>query len=74
MKEIKIDGLTPEQCDMLDIMWSLDGIDEVTEWLETLSDDDLRMALTLKEMLLAHCFDEFDDTKFANEYLQKFRL
>lgn len=74
MKEIRIDGLTPEQCDMLDIMWELRSSDDLTDWLDSLSDEELQQAMILKEMLIAHCIDELDDITIANGYLKKFRL
>lgn len=74
MKEIRIEGLTPEQCDMLDIMWDIGSTEDFIEWMDTLSDEEVRMAITLKEVLLAHCFDEINETNIARDYLNKFRL
>lgn len=74
MKEIKIEGLTTEQYDMLEIMWSIDSPQEMSDWMDLLDDDEIKMVMTLKDVLLAHCLDEVDDTKLANDYLKKFRL
>lgn len=74
MKEIRIDGLNKKQCEMLDVMWGIDSSDDLTEWLESLPNEDLKMAMMLKEILLAHIFDEVSDTAIAKEYLKKFRL
>lgn len=74
MKEIKIEGLTPEQCEMLDMMWSFESIEELKEWMDTLNEEEIIMVLTLKEMLLAHCFDEVTETNIAKDYLKQFRL
>ena len=74
MKEIKIEGLTTEQCDMLDIMWDLRSSDDLGDWLDSLSDEELKQAMTLKELLIAHCIDEIDEIDVAKSYLKKFRL
>ena len=34
-KDIKLTGLTYEQVEMLDIMWSLDTVDEFFDWYDT---------------------------------------
>ena len=74
MKEIRIEGLSPEQCDMLDIMWDIGSSDELIEWMDTLTDDEVRMVIVLKELLLAHCIDEVTETNIAKDYLKRFRL
>ncbi len=74
MKEIKIDGLTKEHCKMLDTMWSLESADDFNEWAESLSAKELKMASTLKELLLAHVIDEVADINIAKDYLKKYRL
>ncbi len=73
-KEIKIEGLTTEQYDMLEIMWSIDSPQEMTEWMDTLDTDEIRMVMTLKDVLLAHCLDAVDETTIAKNYLKKFQL
>lgn len=74
MKEIRIDGLTEEHCEMLDIMWGLDSIEDFTEWMGSLSNKELTMALSLQELLVYHTLDEVNDTSIAKQYLKKFKL
>jgi hypothetical protein len=74
MKDIKIDGLNLEQMLMLEIMWTIDTVEEFNEWIETLDRDQVRMALTLKEVLVAHVLDDIDTYDTAKKYLDKFRL
>lgn len=74
MNGIKIFGLTKKECEMLDTMWALRTSDDLTEWLDSLSDNDLKVAMSLKELLIAHCFDEVNNIEIAKEYLKKFRL
>lgn len=73
-KEIKIEGLTTEQCDMLEIMWSINSAEEMAEWMDLLDSDEIKMVMTLKDVLLAHCLDEVEDTELATNYLKKFQL
>jgi len=77
MKEIKIHGLTQEHVDMLDMMWSLADTNEFTEWMDSLDNEGLQMAMTLKELLLLELIDEESKTITINKvkkYLTKFRL
>ena len=53
-----IDGLTTEQCKMLDMFWHLDTTDEVIEWLATLSESEYKMAMTLHQMLTHEIHEE----------------
>ena len=74
MKDIKIDGLNLEQTLMLEIMWTIDTVEEFNEWILSLDRDQVRMALTLKEVLVAHVLDDVTDYNDAKKYLDKFRL
>ena len=47
-----IDGLTEEQCKMLDIMWNLDTSQELTTWFRSLPADKYQIALTLFEIMI----------------------
>ncbi len=49
---MRIDGLTEEQCLMLDKLWSLDTADELFAYFETLGNDEFQMALVLQDMLM----------------------
>ena len=60
---IEINGLTKKQVAMLDILWSLQGQDEIVVWISTLSDEDQTMALALLKLLHAEMIDQYiDDT------------
>lgn len=74
MKEFKIAGLSTKQVELLDIMWNLESSNELTEWMDTLSVQEIKQVLVLKEILLAHCLDEINETQLANDYLKRFRL
>jgi hypothetical protein len=55
---MRIEGLTQEQCDMLDTMWTLDTAEEIYEYFKTLSHEQYLMAITLQEMLIQECEEE----------------
>lgn len=74
MKEIKIDGLTPEHAAMLEVMWTIDTTEDFNEWVLTLSKEEVKMALVLKELLIAHVLDDVNEHNLAKAYLRKFRV
>ena len=74
MKDIKIDGLTAEHAAMLAVMWTIDTTEDFDEWVQTLSKEEVKMALTLKELLIAHVLDDVSDHNLAKAYLRKFRI
>jgi len=55
---MRIEGLTQEQCNMLDTMWALDTAEEIYEYFQTLSHEQYLMAITLREMLIQECEEE----------------
>ncbi len=55
---MRIDGLTQEQCDMLDKMWTLDTSEELYNYFQTLTPEKYQIALTLQEMLIQECEEE----------------
>ena len=70
---INIDGLTTTQRNMLHVMWGLETTEDLNKWMRTLTKEEFNMAIVLKELLLAACFDNIQDTDIAHEYLLKFR-
>jgi hypothetical protein len=55
---ININGLTQEQVDMLDVIWSFKTHDEYDNWLTCLDDYELNMARGLMELLTLAILDE----------------
>ena len=47
---IEVHGLTVEQSKMMDKLWSLETVEKIYEFLDTLSDDEALEALTLVEL------------------------
>ena len=72
---IKIDNLTQEQCDMLDIIWNCVTQDEFLSWYENLDDQDQTQADTLMRLLAYETIElTINNYKLANTYLKQFRL
>jgi len=65
-----IDGLTEEQCKILDKMWSLDTSKELYDWFESLSGRKLETALVLYDMMMQELYEEeVKDGKLAKNML-----
>ena len=77
-RDIKLSGLTYEQVEMLDIMWSLDTVDEFFNWYETLDKDDQNTVDTLQRLIILEVADaEWENTKRfpqAKAVLKQFML
>jgi hypothetical protein len=77
-KDIKLNGLTYEQVEMLDIMWSLDTVDEFFDWYETLTKEEQNICDTLQRLIILEMADlEWEHTKkfpLAKQVLKKFML
>lgn len=65
---INITGLTQEQVDMLDIIWSFDTKEEYNEWFETLDGDEYLMCRGLMELLTLAILDEALESKKTDPY------
>lgn len=73
---MKIENLTQDQVDMLDIMWSLGSTEEYTKWFDSLSEHDQEQAFTLQKMIVLESIDEevVNDFTLANKIIRKFML
>lgn len=78
-KEIRIEGLTSYQVEMLNHMWSLDTEQEYFDWYNLLDDEDQSQADLLQRMILLASIDQMIPER-ARQYpdamnvLQKFML
>jgi hypothetical protein len=77
-RDIKLSGLTYEQVEMLDMMWSLDSVDEFFDWYETLDKDDQNTVDTLQRLIILEVADaQWENTKRfpqAKAVLKQFML
>jgi len=73
---IQIDNLTEEQVEMLDIMWSLDSMDDYFQWYESLDTYNQKQAELLQRMVILAELDSLitDNLQDAKEVLKKFAL
>lgn len=55
---MKIEGLTPEQRQLCDILWSLSSTDEYRELLSVLDDRQRQMAETLVQIMIHENIEE----------------
>jgi hypothetical protein len=54
---IELHGLTEHQVELLDIIWNIDSMPEVEEWVATLSDRDQMECHSLIELLAIEILD-----------------
>ena len=66
---IYIQGVSPEQKEMLDIMWSLESTDDYLDWYETLDTHDQQQADLLKMLLLYELSDQITNVDQAKEII-----
>lgn len=72
---IQLENLTPEQVEMLEIMWSLDTYEDYEQYLDTLDAADRRMAESLAQMIILSEMDNLiGDCKEAKDVLRNFAL
>lgn len=73
---IQIENLTQDQVDMLDIMWTLDTIEDYFEWYNTLNVNEQKQADTLQRMLVISEIDNLitEDLTEAKHFLKDFML
>lgn len=70
---IQLENLTPEQVEMLDIMWSLESYDEFQDYLNSLSKSDRQMAETLAKLVILSEMDNLvGECTEAKEVLKRF--
>ena len=63
---MRIEGLTWEQCELLDQMWEFDTIEQLKNFINVQTPDIQREIMTLREMLMISGIDEQIDD--MNEY------
>jgi len=66
---IYIQGVSPEQKEMLDIMWSLNSTDDYLDWYETLDTWDQQEADLLKLMLYYELSDQVKNVDQAKKII-----
>jgi hypothetical protein len=75
-REYNIYGLTHEEVQMLDMMWSIESVEDMEDWVASLNRDERLMVYRLRMLLLVEMidYDAVKDLSVAREYLKKFQL
>ena len=60
---ITITGLSKEACDLLDIMWSIETVEEYELWKNSLDLETMDAVCVLEEMVLLAELDEIEDSE-----------
>lgn len=73
--EFTIEGLSPKQMVLADIMWSLDGFDEVAAFIATLPKQDRKECHTIIELMkmaaVEQCYDGLGSMDEAQSLINK---
>ena len=75
-KDLIIHGLTSRQIEMLDIMWSMEELEDVEEWVSTLSEKEQKISEVLMQMVVLETYEsmlEQTSTKEANELINRIK-
>jgi hypothetical protein len=75
-REYNINGLTPEEVQMLDMMWSIESLEDMEDWIASLDREERLLVYRLRMLLLAEIIDQdnVQDLSMAKNYLKKFQL
>lgn len=67
---ISITGLTVKQKALMDVMWAMDGLEQVTQFIKTLPKQDAQDCMSLVEIAVQESYEQsgaLDDYKQAAE-------
>jgi hypothetical protein len=75
-REYNINGLTPEEVQMLDMMWSIESVQDMEDWMANLNREERLLVCRLRMLLIAEIIDQdnVQDLSMAKNYLKKFQL
>lgn len=75
-REININGLTPEEAQMLEMMWNIDSVEDMEDWVASLNREERLMVYRLRLLLITEMidYDAVQDLTLAKNYLKKFQL
>jgi hypothetical protein len=71
---ITIEGLNKKQRALADIMWAMNGREQVEAFIKALHPKDRKDAETVVEMMVISFLDDITDTQDANRVIDQFRL
>jgi hypothetical protein len=71
---IEIQGLSPKQMALADIMWAISSREGVDSFISTLPKSDARTCRLLIELMQLAFLDEITNTQAADRVIDKFRI
>jgi hypothetical protein len=71
---IEIQGLSPKQMALADIMWAISSREGVDSFISTLPKADARTCRLLIELMQLAFLDEITNTQEADRVIDKFRI
>jgi len=71
---ITIEGLNRRQAMLADIMWAMNGRDQVERFIQSLPALQQAEARTVMHMMIAAVYDDVEDVAFAQQVLKPYRL
>ena len=71
---IEIQGLSPKQMALADIMWAISSKEGVEAFIATLPKSEARTCRVLIELMQLAFLDEITNTQDANRVIDKFRI
>jgi hypothetical protein len=71
---ITIEGLNKKQRALADVMWAMNGREQVEMFIKALHPKDRKDAETVVEMMILAFIDEVEDTQDACRVIDQFRL
>ena len=71
---IEIQGLSPKQMALADIMWAISSKEGVDAFIATLPKAERRECEVVKELLVLAFLDEIVNTQDADRVIDKFRI
>lgn len=74
MNDLVIEGLTKRQRAIADVLWMINGREQVEQFLATLEADTRRDAEVVVEMMIASVMDSLDNTDEARRLLKEYML
>ena len=75
-KDLIIHGLTARQKEMLDIMWNMEELEDVEEWVSTLSEKEQKISEVLMQLVVLESYEgilEETSTKEANDLINRIK-
>jgi hypothetical protein len=73
-KPIEITGLTRRQQQFCAVLWALDTVDAVEDFIRTLPADQQMECRTIMQLMIAECLDDVADVQQAADVLRSFML